>query len=182
MHFNPFIVIALPICSSSALLLRPVLELAQNAMNSSNGLPYTPLRAASLDATRRQIVCKPTEYGKDLDVDSCEDALSKMPSSSESQTYAPRTRKTPGGVGLPVRYLSDNGKCAIDLDQRRSSEAIAIDITTADTIREYTERLLDNCVSGPEKTGGTVTDFSKYSCTCCSLSRLPMEATIHDTN
>ena len=49
---------------------------------------------------------------------SCTNAWEKIPQDSETYTYGLRADIAAGAnldVGLPVRYLSDDGLCAIDI-------------------------------------------------------------------
>ena len=59
-------------------------------------------------------------YGDDVSTDSCLNALEKMRYSTSPKTYIPRHRNRAqplplNYVSMPVRYLSDDGICAIDL-------------------------------------------------------------------
>lgn len=61
------------------------------------------------------------QYGnfQPVDVDSCTNALEKIPQTADPHTYIRRhrgARPTPSGnIPLPIRYLSDDGICAIDV-------------------------------------------------------------------
>lgn len=58
-------------------------------------------------------------HGEDVQQESCEGALAKMPHGDGPQTYVPRhpisPPAPPNSVKTPIRYLSDDGLCAIDV-------------------------------------------------------------------
>lgn len=59
-------------------------------------------------------------YGRDMPADSCQDALAKIGHSVAYNSYIPRHRAPKGAippniVPMPIRYLSDDGLCAIDV-------------------------------------------------------------------
>lgn len=92
--------------------------------------------------------------------DSCRNALDKMDlSSTKVEMFVPRRV---GGVtdrvGLPLRYLSDDGICAIDVFFYRRSEG---DVTTLAVFSDRAKTTLDKCVISLEK-GGSMTHFSTY--------------------
>lgn len=69
---------------------------------------------SNVTATRRKLYCDPY-YGVNLPADSCQNALAKFSRNTEGHVYVPRHDTIPqGAIPLPIRYLGDDGKCAID--------------------------------------------------------------------
>ena len=69
------------------------------------------------NVTLGQQSCR-SNYGTGLTMTSCTNAWEKIPQDSETCTYGLRADIAAGAhldVGLPVRYLSDDGLCAIDI-------------------------------------------------------------------
>lgn len=143
---------------SSAILLSPPLILAQSAANVSISLHGN---TSTVGAHPSKIYCGPLAYGSNLDIESCLQAWEKMPRSSISHTYTPRWHQMPGNILLPLRYLSDDGACAIDVDQRTGSFAAEVDVSTDDAIVAHTTELLEKCVRN-RGFGGYVGGFSEY--------------------
>lgn len=106
-----------------------------------------------------------SHYGTELTLTSCTNAWKKIPRDSELYTYGLRADFAAGAhldVGLPVRYLSDDGLCAIDIRAKHVSEA---QFATGDSARnievsEAAKVVLDLCVRIRHQ-GGTVTGFSQ---------------------
>lgn len=106
-------------------------------------------------------------YGLDLKVSSCTNAWNKMPRDNERSTYGLRTADTTGAAGahvdtkLPVRYLSDDGHCTIDIRGRRNSDKDlrAGDSATNVEVSEAAKSVIRLCVL-PELMGGYSVDFS----------------------
>ena len=101
------------IASTSPFSLPPSLSLI--VPNSSNLNSYTDGSFSNL-TSKTGIVCSITQ-GKEMSIDSCNNAWEKIQPTSHSQRFLPR--KTDAGevtnddVIMPLRYLSDDGICAI---------------------------------------------------------------------
>ena len=94
---------------TSALSLLPSLSpISSNSTGISNYNNQT-LPDLMVDPILR---CDP-RYGKDMSVASCRSALQKIPRSSESHRFARRRKKESDQMTTPIRYLSDDGICAI---------------------------------------------------------------------
>ena len=154
--------IAALISSSIALSVPSSLVLAQDLSNSSFNVHGNDTNTATFRLGSRSM-CRPSEFGHNLDLDSCEQALSKMPRSPIERYYAPRSANYPGAVPLPLRYLSDDGACAIDILEIRRASAGAIDMITEQSMAAQAGLLVDSCVRDRGQ-GGFVGSFSKYKC------------------
>lgn len=116
--------------------------------------------------TTRERHCN-VAYGIALKVSSCTNAWKKMPRDNERSTYGLRTTDATGAAGahvdtkLPVRYLSDDGHCAIDIRVRRNYEKDlrAGDSTTNIEVSEAAKSVIELCVL-PDLMGGYSVDFS----------------------
>lgn len=95
-------------------------------------------------------------FGRDLSIESCLNAWGKIDRLAPPQAYGPRpgfpSRPTPGVLALPVRYLSDDGLCSIDLqkDTRKMG-----DVVSSLLISQEARSIIDECVQY-SKRGGTI--------------------------
>lgn len=108
-----------------------------------------------------QIKCGGEPFDLTPDIASCTQALEKMPRSDQRRTYGARSARAKYKVALPLRYLSDDGLCAIDVNQITNLVGKVGDITSDLTIAASAGALLTRCVA-QNKVGGTVFGFSKY--------------------
>ena len=105
-------------------------------------------------------------FGLELNAYSCKNAWGKMPLDSEVYIYETRESIAAGthfGVGLPVRFLSDDGLCAIDILVKEVSErqfATSGDSARNIDVSKAAKAVLDDCVS-IKRRGGLVTGFSE---------------------
>lgn len=86
--------------------------------------------------------CDGSKFGYDLNKTSCIDAWASIPIDDEIVTYGVRYQGQFEAL-LPIRYLSPNGQCAIDITQKQnviSDRARNVDISAAANV------LLENCV------------------------------------
>ena len=76
-------------------------------------------KSSSLTATAVDGLLCSKRYGENIPVDSCHNALRKIPLNVHPRTYIHRHKgfrpTSPRFVPLPIRYLSDDGLCAIDV-------------------------------------------------------------------
>lgn len=161
MQFAVCASIALLSCTCTALFVPSPLILAQQLHNTSAVLHHDGTNAAKLAVRAPTLRCQPIHYGTNVVHDSCEQALSKMPRSPGTKIYAGRQMNT--GVRLPLRYLSDDGACAIDVDQKRKIDAATVDFSSDQSIAAQAGILVDTCVLG-RGYGGYISSFSKYKC------------------
>lgn len=146
----PLIFVAL----TSAVSLPPSILLLQNLTHTADTLNGT-----FPDLTAGRLSCR-TIRGTSLQEDSCRNALDKMDlSSTKAETFIPRSISgVTDRVRVPLRYLSDDGTCAIDVFFHRASEG---DVTTWAVISDRARTILEKCVISLQK-GGSMTHFSTY--------------------
>ena len=83
-----------------------------------------------------------------------------MPRSTVTKVHGPRHQHHLFDVSLPLRYLSDDGLCAIDINHKRDMAGTLGDESSDWTISEKAANVLDECVENKE-TGGVTMDLSK---------------------
>ena len=140
--------------SSIALSLPPSISISQNRTTLDNA------PSANLTA-RGKPYCSSVHYGRDLSRESCENAWVKIGQSATRRTYLIRPRSTgehvvPPDIALPVRYLSDDGNCAIDVKIKSGSTE---DSASGLQIAEQAGEVLDTCLHRAD-IGGSITGFS----------------------
>lgn len=100
-------------------------------------------------------------HGEDLPINSCRDALSDMDRSVNWKQYIPRQRSPePNQVPMPIRYLSSDGRCAIDIALREGSSG---DATSGDNLHYAANKIIDECVIGRGRGGAFPIAFSRNS-------------------
>ena len=125
----------------SALLLPTVSSINSNGSSLSNHHEDVLSNSAALRFG--EIHCSDQRFGRALDKPSCWNAWDKMPRSSDQHELHPRL---PGRhTGVPIRYLSDDGLCAIDVRISVGSEG---DTTTDRAIAGAARSVLFECVEG----------------------------------
>lgn len=92
-----------------------------------------------------------TSYGSEVELASCTNAWQKIPRDSESRLYGLRADIAAGAhvdVGLPLRYLSDDGLCAIDIRAKNEYDPVLKEADLADNINvsQAAKEVLDRCV------------------------------------
>lgn len=148
-----------------ALTIAPPVLLSGNLTDVSN---FGNASASNLTASSNTR-CAPATYGTDLRVESCANAMEKIPRTTLLYVYG--TRGQPGTeIIVPIRYQSDDGLCAIDLRPRKKGYAIKNEITRPIDISDAAQRVIDQCVIGSRsKSGGYTFGFS----TCRITRPLP---------
>ena len=167
----PILVLSfLTICCCSALIL-PQLPSTLPLLNDTSNLTIPLTQNGSnyqLGVIRYQ--CQAARFGSNLNTESCWEAFGKMPagpSMEDMHTYAPRDSQLRSDVKLPLRYLSDDGECAIDIGYNGPNQAPSVD-ETSDAVLEYNVgRLMTECVKNG--VGASVSQFGK-SWHCLGLS------------
>ena len=88
---------------------------------------------------------------------SCTNAWQKIDRSTTTHVFRPRRPLHEDGFVTPIRYLSDDGICAIDvqLDSGREDSSSTFEISW------YAKMILDACVTKLGK-GGSIRGFSKW--------------------
>ena len=152
--------IELLVVVAGALLTPSASSLYQNLTHGNDSLQLVlpDLKAGSIKCNERYL-------GKDLELASCINAWTKIPRDNIAYSYGLRTDIAAGArfdIGLPVRYLSDNGVCAIDIRPRYGAEA---DLNKGDSaenieISAAARAVIERCVATRPQ-GGYNNGFSK---------------------
>ena len=141
--------------STFALSLPPPITISPNANNI-----LKPPNTAIRNLTAGRTVCG-SRYGTSLSEYSCQNAWLKIDRySSIPESFRPRP--TSSETPLPIRYLSDDGMCAIDIV---NTDGTSGDITTGMEIAQQAKLLVDRCVRWENK-GGFINRFSMCSLHC----------------
>ena len=144
MPFQPLPILLLILEVSSALLL-PIPGLNDSTNNPQNDtLSHArPSNHTLLSSIR----CRGRAHGYDLSMASCENAWRKMGRSSTQHELFQRPAgffpAMPLNWRVPIRYLSDDGLCAIDVDLVRGSKG---DTTSDGAIAGTAAAILHACV------------------------------------
>ena len=142
------------------------LPLSQSLTANSTGDDEAYLEFVSARIPNRQS-CSGLYFGAGLQSASCFQAWQQMPRSNFVQSYGgrpPRGERQLKDVELPLRYLSDDGLCAIDVNQKRHLVGREGDWTTDAVISDNAKLVLDHCVGqGAQGVGGMIKDFSQCS-------------------
>ena len=157
MHFSTILPLFSFISFSYTLSLPSSISLFNNSSNNRN----LPKGTASL-LTEPRILCSSAFYGSAPKEDSCNQAWGKIPRSDVPHTYGPREerRTQTFDVTVPIRYLSDDGLCAIDVRTRGTQGFWLADTTSSLVISDSAKAVLERCVSG-KRMGGSNSYFSK---------------------
>ncbi|KAG7008895.1 hypothetical protein G7Y79_00004g014790 [Physcia stellaris] len=130
--------------ASSALL--PATPNTSFATSDGSTLPLNessiPFLSNNLTVAPGVVDCNSGRYGTDLSRSSCIDALQSLPSGTTLRTFGERGRgafREP----LPRRYLSADGKCAIDISNTRNR---AYDDSATDKqMKDAAQRVVERC-------------------------------------
>jgi len=159
-------------CALALLIPQPVL-LSENLTLTSS---LASDRAANI-STRGATTCLPDIYGVGLDAQSCVNAMGKIPRTVLPNVYG--TRGFPGiGIMIPIRYQSDDGRCAITL-RLRNRDSAGRDVTRSIDVADAAKDVIDRCtVTRNVMSGGSTNGFStsvpsdthlfKHRCRACS--------------
>lgn len=101
--------------------------------------------------------CNGRLYGRNLNLASCLNALYLMSSDDEPLTFGDRTIGRFDGP-LPYRYLSRDGRCAIDFAH---AAGVDFDTATPQTLREAARLVIQICVSIDPNQGGLITGLGQ---------------------
>ena len=130
----------------SALLL-PTAGSISNTGNSPSNDPEEVLSNSTTLSYPGEIRCNDQRFGRGLDKRSCWNAWDKMPRSSDQHNLYPRLSgrhtSVPVLSKLPIRYLSDDGLCAIDVRLIAGSKG---DTTTDRVIAAAARSVLFECL------------------------------------
>lgn len=176
------IVVLIFICSVSALSLPPANLISNNSL--TYGSP-PDLRSGRPARVPGEPYCVKSVYGTDLILPSCDNAWTKIERSTESKRYVRGhfAGAQPSDFRVPLRYLSDDGRCAIDVELQKFPETggrYGWDISTGRMISDKAEALLAACVR-PKRIGGTVVKFSECKLTLFIVQQsLVVDSRIHN--
>ena len=167
-HFPLLVLSYLSICCFSALILPELPSISSPFNNSSNlTLPLSQNESNSqLGVVRYQ--CQAARFGTNLNTESCAQAWSKMPRGpaiEELHTYAPRDSQLHSDYKLPLRYLSDDGECAIDIGYNGPTQRSSVDATSDAILDSSIGHLFAKCVL--RGIGASVSKFGKFCSIFC---------------
>lgn len=160
-----------------ALLIPPPTLLSEN-MTLTSSLAND--RAANI-STRGATTCLPDIYGVGLNSQSCINAMGKIPRTVLPNVYG--TRGFPGiDIMIPIRYQSDDGRCAITL-RLRNRDSAGRDVTRSIDVADAAKDVIDRCtVTRKVMSGGSTNGFStfvpsdtylfKHRCRACFIGDL----------
>ncbi len=145
--FVPFLVLT----PALTLSLPPSLSLSLNT-NTTDNLPNASLSNYTHPTEILGIpqpLCDPA-YGREINPNSCANAWKKIERSTTKRVFRTRQGILTEDEPLPVRYLSDDGRCAIEIDHLHDS--YAEETSDGLSISEHAGAVLVKCVYGT-KTG-----------------------------
>lgn len=131
-------------------LLTPSISTLSNSTDSTNSLNGT---------LANPLYIKPyctAYYGHDLSEPSCKNAWEKIDRSTKALFF--RLRQQKAGLLTPIRYLSDDGICAITIVLEPGAMG---DVSNGLILSTCAKAILDECVGGLKK-GGSIKNFSKF--------------------
>lgn len=134
---------------TNALSLPLTLPIIQNPDNtSSSSLPSELI----LNVTSKPEAMCNKGFGSIMEQGSCRNAWEKIERTTETRVYRRRDQAQAQDISLPMRLLSDDGKCAIDIDIRSPVKSVILD---SEALSDSVGDVLVNCVfkSG---VGGTI--------------------------
>ena len=166
--------------SSYALTLSPAQGFARN-----DTLALGLFNTTTSNVTSREQSCR-SSYGTGLNLDSCKNAWEKIPLDSEPYIYGVRPDIAAGAhfdVGLPLRFLSEDGLCAIDIRATREAEPqLALgDSAKNIEVSEAAKVVLDQCVSIRHQ-GGSIAGFSQRDLLTLFITKYEPKAVCEPTS
>ncbi|KAL8712493.1 MAG: hypothetical protein Q9220_003341 [cf. Caloplaca sp. 1 TL-2023] len=131
---------------------RPTLQ--TNSSSSQPSIPLNPAPSAS-ELIAAVVTCSAQRYNDIVIKSRCLEALATLPSNPNPRTYGARGQ-TSFDVVLPQRYLSNDGRCAIDVNNvpRFGMGDVATDVQ----VKGAAESIVEKCVirTGPQRSGEPV--------------------------
>ncbi|KAL9012869.1 MAG: hypothetical protein Q9173_002396, partial [Seirophora scorigena] len=127
-------------------------------LTNNEGSLTQDTEASDLAGGQHLVECSGWRYGRQMSQASCLNAWQKMPRSSLARRYGNSRVHGEELVELPLRYLSDDGLCAIDLNEKRNLIGTVPDVTSELILANVAKEVLDQCVSA-RRTGGLRIDF-----------------------
>ncbi|KAL8686395.1 MAG: hypothetical protein Q9218_007136 [Villophora microphyllina] len=163
--------LSITICTIGLLLLNTVPCIAFPATPNEPNLLTTPslLTNPTLPATGNggsslndlQIDCHESQYGTNLNYDSCLDAFRTFELGSNTNPVQVRKRGTGEGVfaiWLPYRLISGNGVCTIDIVKKGTAD---FEVTSGAELSRATWKLINKCVRDEGGRGGVASNIGR---------------------
>ena len=169
MRLPLFALFLIPMCCNTALILPQLPSLSTLSNSTSNLTLPLAQNETSPELGEVRFQCQPKRFGTGLNPESCRQAQAKMPNVpflEDLHTYAPRGSRLISDVKLPLRYLSDDGQCAIDIGYNGPGRTASVDETSDAVLQDCVTRLLEKC----EGVGSSVSKFSTF-CLVSSMCR-----------
>lgn len=104
--------------------------------------------------TAGQISCNGQQYGRNLNLKSCQQVYHAMSALPKPKTFGQRGTGFTYDAPLPFRYLSHDGLCAVDVSHVAGMD---FDTIAPNDLKEAARSLVAICVSGQPNIGGMVT-------------------------
>lgn len=119
-----------------------------------------------------KVLCEKPGFPSGLNLDNCANAWAKVDKSIQPYIYAERPVQQ-GEIALPIRYLSDDGSCAIDVTFNPNPEESEErgDVANGIAISNAARAVILQCV-GRTRSGGQKQDFTPHG-------RLTVSVTIY---
>ena len=109
--------------------------------------------------TEIKVSCNGAQFGRGLVYERCLDAISTFQSPvTGNATVGPRGQDQRYNFNLPWRWISDDGRCALDIVK---SHEYAFAIVTVDELISAATTLVDTCVRDRGGKGGIVSGIGK---------------------
>ncbi|KAI4287443.1 MAG: hypothetical protein L6R35_003304, partial [Caloplaca aegaea] len=125
--------------------------------------PVTPSSPASNTANTSTQASLPTcngrLYGRNLNLASCRQILAAMSDYPGTKSFGQRRTEGFYEAPLPFRYLSHDGRCAIDLARARGE--IFSDIVSPHDLKNAAAAIIQICVGLPPNVGGLITGLGE---------------------
>ncbi|KAI4142674.1 MAG: hypothetical protein LQ341_003144 [Variospora aurantia] len=124
--------------------------------------PVTPSSPASNTANTSTQASLPTcngrLYGRNLNLASCRQILATMSDYPGTKSFGQRRTEGFFEAPLPFRYLSHDGRCAIDLARARGVDS---DIVSPHDLKNAAAAVIQVCVGLPPNVGGLITGLGE---------------------
>ncbi|KAL8953344.1 MAG: hypothetical protein Q9222_000806 [Ikaeria aurantiellina] len=121
--------------------------------------PSVALRETNTSVGASLPSCNGKYYGRNLNLDSCLQVLAAMSSYVGTKSFGQRGQGTGyHEAPLPFRYLSHDGRCAVDLNNARG---VASDVVAPIDLKNAARAIIQVCVSLPPNEGGLITGLGE---------------------
>lgn len=145
---------------STATPATPSLRLVTAAEDRNSLVNSTSEKALKSDLKLPRVYCNGNVYRRNLRESSCVNALQEIPQDPTRVALGARGGPTDFDVGLPFRWISDDGLCVFDIYIPRDD---IIDQASTYEFHQAAFNLVHSCISGSgTPTGGIVTGIGRY--------------------